>query len=82
MAEVHVDTTRPSHVLTGVWTNLTQHCISQEKNPNFMQYLFADLAKLGEVLKVPEFTAAMDIKRHNIETRFNLVSIDDVAAAN
>jgi hypothetical protein len=76
--------TTPGHVVTSIYTTLLQHAVTQEKNPNFMQYLFATLAKLGRQQGWEGFPEACDIYRHDLERRFSktgVETIDSVAAA-
>jgi hypothetical protein len=76
------DANRPQHVVTGIFTTLSQHCVSQPK-PNTMQYLLAVLAKLGKAQGWEGFPETCDILRHKMESTIpNLETIDDVAAAN
>jgi hypothetical protein len=79
------DANAPHHVVTGIFTTLVQHACSQEKNPNYMQYLLATLAKLGKQQGWEGFPEACDIYRHDLERRFSktgVESIDAVANAN
>lgn len=73
---------RADHVRNGAWSTLVHHAAIQEKNPNYMQYVLADLSKLGEVLNIPEFSATMDDHRHDMEQRFKLETLDPVTNAN
>jgi hypothetical protein len=75
------DADKPFHVVTGIYTTLAQHCVSQPK-PNAMQYLLAVLAKLGKAQGWEGFPETMDIIRHKMEDSFkDMETINDVAAA-